>query len=725
MRTNRIIQIIAPVLFVLLSFLSPGLATAQSNASLATIVKEEKIKLLHHIQDISVDSNIVYGLSHVIELRVDSIHRFIVSEASLPLLEKEKAVRSLVFLMQEIGEDVAEHKLEMYEIPGVLKSYEIILDALVRHKTYTKLVMAMPPRHCQLVASAFSQYNGYALMDDIAVYKRVATAPEFILQFLEHRPDFRFADSLLLIAAAYNPSKIISCLNRDNPVLKNRIRQSNNIYIQQIVALSDDKEASELLPLLTQLAEKGITPDSILKSRMDVTEYFQLLVNTEIASAHSGNGSSTFRKVLRDGIRQKALSFYVNFINQQHSARDAIRFAAVKNLRPEDLYYIITSCGDDLYTSSYLGLYKRLMAYFGNEQADSLFELVHHDNFRTFMRLAANYNTLADFLTNMSAEKSETLLKSFIAGIEKDPETGLEKAMDIADAFSGLGSAPEIVDLIDHELQDNLQRCQASQQYFGIRLYTILSQVFDLVRKKDDLSKLWGRLGNYEMLTRSSLQNKKGEIVQMVLFYGDEDGASSFNNFQKMFADSNKWETTRNPFWITIRSRSEDPIIIYANKPLDGEEELDLRAQDSLISFLNRQSIEPVVLVHRGHSYHLSKTLKRLQPSVKLAILGSCGGYNSAISIATINPDVQIIGSKKTGSKSINDPIIDQINETLLKKKDIVWPEIWAKLAARFKKDESTLNLFNEYIPPGKNVSLFVLKLFNYYTRPVDLAGTH
>jgi hypothetical protein len=109
--------------------------------------------------------------------------------------------------------------------------------------------------------------------------------------------------------------------------------------------------------------------------------------------------------------------------------------------------------------------------------------------------------------------------------------------------------------------------------------------------------------------------------------------------------------------------------------------------------------------------------LKRLRPSVKLAILGSCGSYNSAISIASINPDIQIIGSKKMGTKSINDPMIDAINETLLNKNDLYWPGIWDELAARFSKDELTLNVFNEYIPPGKNVGLFVLKLFNSNNR--------
>jgi len=331
--------------------------------------------------------------------------------------------------------------------------------------------------------------------------------------------------------------------------------------------------------------------------------------------------------------------------------------------------------------------------------------------------MAANYNVLANFLSSMPQEKAAELLKLFISGIETDTHSGLEKAMDIADAFTGLDSVAWVSDQIQNELRSNLQRCQSGQQYFGIRLYSILLQVLDLVRQKNSFNKLWATLGNYEVLERKELQNKKAEIIQLVLFYGDEDGVASFNNFKKLFTDTSKWEISKQTSWISIRSRSDEPVVIYANMPLDNKEELDLKAQDSLFDFLKQQSAEPSVLIHRGHSYHLSNTLKRLTPSVKLAILGSCGGSNNAISIASISPDVQIIASKKTGTKSINDPLIDVINETLQDKRDLSWSALWDELTARFAKDESTLNLFNEYIPPSQNVSLFVLKLFNHSNR--------
>ena len=703
--------------FVLLLLMQPILIVAQSSAT--KVLKEEQGKFFRELNRISIDTAFVHQLSRSVKLEMDSIYTFIISDAILTAAEKEKAILSLGYFMNELGKNITRQRSEMYDIHGALQSYKNILKALLYNRSIGDVLVPAGQYRSQVLSTAFSQYKEYPLLDDIAVYKRVASSPEFILSFLENNPGFRYADSLLVTAAVNDPSKIVSYLNYGKQPLQDNIRNTKNIYLQQVLSLAADRNASELLPFVTQIAENKITTEEILETRKDVVKYFQLLVNTLMESIGSNDASFIFQKLLRKGLKEKSLIFYVDQVNELHSATDAIRFASVKGLRPEDIYYIITSCGDELYTSSYLGLYKRLMENFKTQSADSLFSIVQYDNFRIFMRLAANYNVLTDFLNKMPQEKAAELMSRFISGIETDTNSGLEKAMDIADSFTGLDSAFVISDMIQKELLSNLNRCKSGQLYFGMRIYSILLQVFDLVKQKNSFHKLWTTLGNYEMLERKALQNKNGEIIEVVLFYGDEDGVASFNNFQKMFSDSTKWKTTRNENWIDIRSATDQPIIIYANLPLDTKEELDMKAQDSLFIFLKQESIEPVVLVHRGHSYHLGNTLKRLTPSVKLAILGSCGGSNSSISIASINPDAQLIVSKKTGSKSINDPIINVINETLINKEDVSWPVIWEKLSVRFNNDEFTRNLFSEYIPPGKNVSLFVLKLFNFYNRSV------
>lgn len=706
--------------FILIFFLlvSPLSGTAQSGTPIAAteLLRKEQTDFLHHINPAVVDSNIVARLSRFMGSEVDSIRNTILMDTILTDPEKVKAILSMVYFIQELCQNLSLQKFEIYDIPDALESYKLLLRAFLHHTPYKDVLKPLGPRRSQLLAAAFWQYDESRLLGDIATYKRLVSSPDYILLFLEMYPGFRFVDSLLLVAADHSPLKIATYLQQDNPGLEKIIRNQQNIYLQKIALLSKDQGASELLPFIMPLAEKKITAADILEKRKDITSYFQLLVNTlkQYAAGHT-DSSFVFLNPLRKAIKGKSISFYASTINELHGSADDIRFASVRNLRIEDIYYIITSCEEELYTSSYLGLYKRLMEHFSTPSVDSLFRVVQYDNFSIFIRMAANYNTLADFLSCMPQETAVRLLKRFVSGIESDTHTGLEKAMDVADSFAGFSTVPGISTLFRNELQSNLDRCQSGQLYFGIRLYSILLTVFDLVKGKEPVNKLWSNLGNPELMERRALQNKDGEIIELILFYGDEDGIASFNNFRNLFKDSKQWVIAQNEFWVTIRSLSDQPIIIYANLPLDEKSEMDLRAQDSLGAFLRQRQAEPVILIHRGHSYHLPRTLKRLQPSVKLIILGSCGGHNSTLSLAGISPEAQIIFSKKMGSKFINDPLIDVINETLQHKEDLIWTEVWMKLTTRFRNNEFVLNLFNEYIPPSKNVSLFVFKLFNYY----------
>ncbi|HYC39484.1 MAG TPA: hypothetical protein VEB63_03275 [Chitinophagaceae bacterium] len=701
--------------FFCISISLGGSVMAQSLPALFRSAKQEKQLFLRNLRAASGDSSLLQPLARHVETAVDRIQASIRGDETLSQLEKEKAARSLTFLIRELNRTLALRQLDIYDVPATIESYHRVLRAILLERPLLQLMKPLGERRSQLVAAAFTQYREHELLDDIVVFKRMANSPDFILNFLEGRPGFRFADSLLLEAAAYDPEKLTAYLRRSG-LIQERVRTANNPYLRQILQLSGEKQASELLPFVKLLAEDRITGEEIVESRKDVLRYFQLMVNTMQDLVNRDESGALFVQPLRRGLKQKGLAFYVNEINNLHDLPENTRFASVKELRPQDLYYIITSCGDDLYTSSYLGLYKRLMGHFP-QNADSLFDIVKHDNLRPFVRLAANYNVIADFLGRLSEEKRNETLTRFIYGIEADENTALEKAMDVADCFTAIAASPGISALFQSELRTNLERCLARKQYLGIRLYMILSDLLAVVVKEQGFESLWAILGDYNILRRRDLENDRGEIVELVLFYGDEDGVASFNNFLRYYGDGKKWKIEKNRNWVTIRSVPEPAVVIYANQPLDMEEELDLKAQDSLMAYLESQSQQPVVLMHRGHSYHLDKTLRRLSPSVRLAILGSCGSYNRAISIATINPDVQVIGSKKTGAKSINDPILNEINLDLLSGNDLMWPEIWNKLEKKLGREPAVLSLFAEYFPPGKNLGLFVLKLYNHYNR--------
>lgn len=681
---------------------------AQLSNDPESLVVHEKAILMGTIQSLSSDKNVIVPVMRNTDTELGNIQEFIRTYKKLNRIEKEKANKSLYYFINDLNKQVEQKKIHAFELTDVIKSFHLLLSAILHRKPVLPVLRPINKKFTGLLASSLTQYKEYAIIEDVATYNRVSSTPEFILRFLETKPNFRFADSLLLDAIKNDPVSVLYYLRKEGSPLKQRFLNVQDNSIRQFVALAKEKNATELAVFAPQMQKGTISAEEILRTREEPTKYFQLLVNSLLESRNTMTNH-----FMHNGIREKALAFYVNQVNDLHNASDAVRFASVKDLRPQDLYFIITTSGEELYTSSYLGLYKRLMSSFDQKNVDSLFELVNWQSFDVFIRLAANYNVLEDFFQRLSSEKLQEVLQMFVGYIDSDPSTAVEKAMDIADSFSNLRSSPKTLDLFQAEIESNLERVKSKQKLLGIRLYTILHNLLTLTRTEGGVEKIWRTLGDYETLTQTAVRDPKGNIAEVVLFYGDEDGVASFSNFMKNYSDKSAWQVKTNGDWVHIQSATNEAVSIYANRPLDMESKADLAAQEQLFTHLSSNGIQPSILVHRGHSYHLDKTLKRLSPSVKLAILGSCGGYNKSISIATMNPDIQVIGSRKMGAKAINDPMLNSINETLSSGANIHWPEIWNRLTARFKKDAGMLATFQEYFPPSHNLSLFVLKLYH------------
>jgi hypothetical protein len=221
------------------------------------------------------------------------------------------------------------------------------------------------------------------------------------------------------------------------------------------------------------------------------------------------------------------------------------------------------------------------------------------------------------------------------------------------------------------------------------------------------------RLSAYLRLPFKSLQDQNGHVNELVLFYGDEDGISSYQSFLTSFTDTELWKIEKNASWITISSKKLNPVNIYANLPLSNDEELDKKAQDTLVKFLRQQAIHPHVIIHRGHSYHLQGSVQHIDSAVFLAILGSCGGYNEIFEVQRRSHEAQVISTKQVGSKMVNEPMIRMINDYFLHQKDIVWTELWEQLDKSFKNNAKAKTLFQDYVPPNKNIGLQVARIYN------------
>src|SRR5258706_5257111 len=232
-------------LFLLLLSLRSYPGIAQSDKS-ADVLREEQDNLITQLHHTSIDSTIVDGLSRVINLKIDSIRVFISFNDALSFEEKGKATRSLVYFIKDLKENISRGTFNIYEIPGAFDSYKTILSALLYHRSFDDALILPGARRTQLLAITFSQYKEFPLLDDIAVYKRMSSSPEFIFRFLQTRPEFRYADSLILLAAAHDPLMFAAGLRKSDPLLQKNIHGISNIYLQKIITVTQEKKRSEL-----------------------------------------------------------------------------------------------------------------------------------------------------------------------------------------------------------------------------------------------------------------------------------------------------------------------------------------------------------------------------------------------------------------------------------------------------------------------------------------------
>src|SRR5438552_1554239 len=558
--------------FLTLAFISfldfAGLAQSSTNDIKAArqLVDDEQKVFRDFLMTAPLNANIKKGMQKFAINDVNSLQNNLQFLATAPRDKRIKGIRSLSYFMKEIQEQLKEDKINQLDLPEIVKKYKQTLNDLLSRKSdeaVDRNFKYLNWRSCQLLANAFWEFEEKQQMADISAYKRVVETPDYIFSFLETKPGFYYTDSLIIFMAENYPEQLLSYLQKKNNTVTNSIRKQKNIYVQQLLSFSSNSLASELAPFTEQIAYHELTIDDVLSRRKKVNDYFQLLVNTVMSNRQKidQGDDPEFQTALLNALEEKSLDFYVKKINDLHTSPDAERFQSVQSLRPQDIYYIIVSADEEMYTSTYLGLYKRLMSHFKDRPADSILNLVHNDKFRRFMRIAATYNTLTDFLHHMPDTRAKDLLHSFIGNIESsDEEEAVANAVDVADAFITLSKDPVFNGYVEEELSAGLKKSQRNDRYQSIKLYSILQRVYDLVNSDPSSNNL---SANYKKLNFSSLKDKNGNIAELVLFYGDEDGKSSFNSFVSMFKDKKQWDVNTNDSWVTIGSLRGQPIKIF------------------------------------------------------------------------------------------------------------------------------------------------------------------
>jgi hypothetical protein len=624
-------------------------------------------------------------------------------------------LRGLRELLQEFNLRVKSNRALAPMAPLLLESYQTASTKSMNGESIVPVFLQIPYEAGEILSVLFIQNKDIREIQKIIFLKKAEANPSNIITGLPAFENEPFADSLIAVAAVKTPLEVYTYAQAGKTIQGKMIRACKDSRVQTIVKLSEITNGTLYLPLLDELTGNRITIDDIKKVAESELQYYQLLVKTQIRYTERMNRGDTplLSTALWDMLQRKATDAFVNVMNDLHESTEAVRFRVAEPLSPQDIYYLLVSTEEVIYTSTYLNLYKRMIDRFPNRRGDSVLMTVRFDHFKKFIKMAANYNTLDNFLQSMPELRSNQLMYAFVNGLQKT--SSLEDAVDVADSYGSIQNK-DLQYFLKQQVQLNFETSQKQKDRRGQIIYNILSTLFK--SSSDTTINLSAQLGIPPVykVDYNSLTDDSGKVVQHVFFYGDEDGIISYRNFMGLFNNKPEWKVNTGKEWVTIQSQKGKPVVIYANLPLDYKQDLDAQAQEHLINYLNQNNINPTIVVHRGHSYHLKYTIRQMLSSSRVVMLGSCGGYQNLSKVLNVNDDAHIISTKQVGSYSVNEPILRSLNDCLRNGNNIEWIPMWQQIANSVKGDPKASELIKDYVPPHKNLGAIFIKAYRKAT---------
>ncbi len=388
-------------------------------------------------------------------------------------------------------------------------------------------------------------------------------------------------------------------------------------------------------------------------------------------------------------------------INLLHDEKnEKIRFKLAETLSAEELYNLIVYSRDEIFTSTFLGLFKRLMERRTDSSMYVFFSKMGFNRFRTFVQTCAGYNTLQPVLNTMSPQEQDQFVTEIVKHLDR---TGgnLGPAVEVADIFGSLSDSLMREKMIARIYKD-LRRCYLADNRYGMKIYGLL---YKLAGKNPVL--ITGISVKYKVpeLTRveAELMFPDNTNIQQHIFYDDEDGLAAFKSFKSKFSSDKNYKITDEEAYLKIESVEGRKIILYMNKPNVEKGLLQL------MKMFERVKRYPDIVVHRGHSYHLQNTIDVLTNNTKVAVLGSCGGYQNISRVLENASDAQIVSSKQIGTWTVNNELLKDMCEMMRTGSgEIVWNTLWAGLEDRMKNNDK----WKDYIPPNRNLGVKFVKAF-------------
>lgn len=674
------------------------------------------------------DEEVNQQMMYLLVTRIDAFQKKVEASTKLEHGQKLTYLRGLTELMYAFAAEWRAKRLDWSHFGPLLDAYEDALQRLEAKKTLLPVLQPLPYDVAKLIAGnfAFRETVGLVQLNEALLLKYIKENPGNTLRRLAENPNFQSTDSLLAVVARRNPEELVNYAQARNTALAQRIAAHPDPLLKMIYEMANEKAGQLYFPFLDQISTGALSKTQVQKAIKDSTEYYRLLVATQIAYAGrmAKGDTPVVRKSLQEMLHVKSLEVYVNTINGLHDEAAPIRFKKIQGLTPQELYYLIVLNEAEIYTSSYMYVYNRMLQLTPGNSADTLLMLVNHDRYKKFLTMAANYNTLNDFLARMKPETATALMTSFVNNLDKGRHPDdIEDAVDVANAYASI-KQPAIRKLMLDQVKKNYNDALAWNRKKGMVVYRLEKVIMESSDAQLDpqlpLVNISDSLGIPPVfeIKNKQLQDTAGRIVLQMYFYGDAGGKGTFNHFMRLYADRSKWAAVATPQWVQYTSIGTTvPFVLFANRALDEENDEDEKAQEALIEWMNENNFAPSISVHRGHSYYLPYTIEKLLPS-KVVVLGSCGAYHNLADVLKTSPDAYIISSKQVGYGEINVALFTYLVDKLKAGQDVQWPAMMSEVQGRISAEKQSG--YDDYVFPHQNLGALFIKAYKIATLQSD-----
>lgn len=590
------------------------------------------------------------------------------------------------------------HLAEYFE-----KRFENI-SSILKHKD-DELLMSYLLRDIQSSISNIIFFKELPITEAFLL-KAAQLYPHEVLKELNNFSKEPYALKIVEVVAKVSPMAIKKYFNSKNTV-NTFVAESQDSILNLIVDLYNKYgNESKVYYFIDMIKDSTVSADLM----HSVSKYPLTYLNALIRAKQKDHLIGDY-DVERE-LSVKALE-EVRKVNDLHDLTDlSVRFAAVKDMGASELYTLIVYSPEEIFTSTFNGLFERLLARMKSEGLNGylLLEQANFNKFRTFVKLCAGYNSLEKFLSTMPEEQAVDILRRFVSELNAD-DGNISEAVNVADTFGSLDN-PDHLNIFDAYLKEEFSKPDNSKDTKV--LYGLLLKLLYQKTEAKPVSLLAAELQQYPMppvdqISLESLSDSTG-TTQMHFFFDDEDGLTSYSTFIAAFKSAG-YSVQDFGHYVVIKSKGKYATTIYANKPLSERE-----GQAILIQMVQDGIIHPTIIVHRGHSYYAMNTISQIPNYAKVVFLGSCGGYHNISEVINRAPQAQIIASKQIGTYIVNNTLLVEMSRILKDQDQLAWANLWSSLTTRLKGSGKSYERFLDYVPPHKNMGAIFIQAYNRIT---------